>query len=71
MTRDSSFIRDAQFHLDKYNRMTMTEEGNLAARNRETIRADHLTGGDAKTQRSIAIRATQIYNAMERTKEPV
>src|SRR5882724_5401247 len=59
--------QNAQFHLDKYNRMTMTEEGNLAARNREIDQSGSLTGGDAKTQRSIAIRATQIYNAMERT----
>jgi len=61
--------QNAQIHLDKYSKMTPAEEGNLLARNREISQSESVTGGDAKTQRSIAIRATQIYNAMIRANE--
>lgn len=61
--------QNAQIHLDKYSKMTPAEQGNLAARNREIDQSESLTGGDAKTQRSIANQAGQIYKTFVRSNE--
>jgi len=61
--------QNAQVHLDKYTKMTPYEQASVAARNREIDQSEPVTGADPKTQRSIAIRATQIYNAMARANE--